>query len=130
MDRLKWQGWIPDTQQVAAPSEPPVDDDVATPPDPPYQSPFAHLLFEPYTWIERQSETISYLSTAETRRHSVFQIMIPDSYPASENGSIFVPLMLLGKRALARFETRDGDGRLLPTLNMESNWKYSSDAAS
>jgi hypothetical protein len=96
----------------------------------PPQTTFAGLLFESWTWIERLSETISYLNTGETRRQTTLQVNIPADYSVSDHpGTVILPLTLLRKSTLKRFEVRDSEGKVLPTLAMESNWKWSSSAA-
>ena len=83
----------------------------------------ALMVMIPDFWIKRRVETITYGDNGETRRAVSIDFQLPERYrkTASQDGPLLVPVALLEKKPLTRFDMRGADGTAIPVLDTDAN---------
>lgn len=84
----------------------------------------APLVMAPDRLVHRRVETVSYSDNGETRRHISLDLTVP-KLPNERCGQIVIPIAMLEKRVLARFDMRDDSGRSVPVLETAANAELS-----
>ena len=81
------------------------------------------MVLFPSEWVRRRVETVSYSESGETRHRVSLDIQVPAGYLEHFQGreAVPVPLGLLRKAPLARFDMRDAQGSALPVLETPAN---------
>lgn len=85
----------------------------------------ALMVMVPDFWIKRRVETITYGDNGETRRAVSIDFQLPEQYSKTENedAQVLVPVALLEKKPLTRFDMRGADGTAIPVLDTDANSK-------
>lgn len=83
----------------------------------------AEMVLKPSTWIHRRVESITYAANGETRRRVSLDLTIPTDYQETlkEGECALLPLAIMDKGPLVRFDMRDAEGRALPVLETQAN---------
>ncbi len=83
------------------------------------------LLRRQVGWRHRRVETLTMLSHEQVRRHVSVDFTVPadlrEGLRLSDAGEYAVPLALLAKRPLVRFDLRNEEGHSIPLLTAEQN---------
>lgn len=81
------------------------------------------MVIKPSTWIFRRVEALSYLANGETQRRVSIDFQIPEGYAAAHDDqpSVLVPVGIIRKQPLTRFDMRSADGQALPVLETAAN---------
>lgn len=81
------------------------------------------MVIKPSTWIFRRVEVLSYAANGETRRRVSVDFRLPDGYGGAggDNTSVLVPVGIIRKQPLTRFDMRSADGQALPVLETAAN---------
>jgi hypothetical protein len=83
------------------------------------------LLLRPHDWVHRRVESVTFTDVSTVRRRVSVDFTLPHGLPAvtKPDGKRIqlVPLTLLAKRRLRRFDLRDEQGRSLPLLTATQN---------
>lgn len=81
------------------------------------------MILKPSTWIHRRVESITYATNGETRRRVSVDLTIPSEYRQTlrDGDRVLLPLAIIAKEPLVRFDMRDAEGCALPVLETQAN---------
>jgi hypothetical protein len=72
-------------------------------------------------WIHRRVEAISLLDEARTRRRISLDLTVPAHAPILSGGVVYLPITLLQKQVLSKFDVRDEGGAALSMLTKDQH---------